>query len=224
MRTPPIIGDSLVGYGGQPSRGGDALAGRSPAKVFVFALLGVVSMVFLLLSIAYLERSRVSDWQWMAGFAGAPLADTARLWFNTALLAASSAALQWARIESRRDHAPTVRAGVALGALLAVGFVLGQLGVWQDLVARGHLAEANPANGFFYLITGLHGVHLLGGLVALAFVAARLWRSGVQRARTALALCSLYWHFLFALWLVMFALLAAPRDALEGFAAICGFR
>ncbi|TMH04773.1 MAG: cytochrome C oxidase subunit III [Betaproteobacteria bacterium] len=187
-------------------------------------LLVVISMLFLLFSLAYLERSRVGDWQWLAGFAGAPLASTGQLWFNTALLAASSAALQWARMAARREQAPAVRHGVVIGAALAVGFLAGQINVWQDLVARGHLAAANPANGFFYLITGAHGAHLLGGLIALSVVALLLKRGGVARARTRLALCSVYWHFLFVLWLAMFALLASPRDALEGFAAICGFR
>ena len=223
MKTPPAVGPGLVGYGGDGSRGG-ALARRSPAKVFVGLLLMVIGMLFLLFSIAYFERSRVADWQWLSGFAGAPLASTDRLWFNTALLAMSSAALQWARLSARRGRAAIVRRGVIAGAVLAVGFLVGQRGVWQDLVARGHLASANPANGFFYLITGVHGAHLAGGLIALAVVGVLLHRGGVARARQALAMCSVYWHFLFVLWLAMFALLASPRDALEGFAAICGFR
>jgi len=223
MKTPPSVGAGLVGYGGEPTHGG-ALTRRSPAKVYIGLLLVVISMLFLLFSLAYLERSRVGDWQWLAGFAGAPLASTGQLWFNTALLAASSAALQWARMAARREQAPAVRHGVVIGAALAVGFLAGQINVWQDLVARGHLAAANPANGFFYLITGAHGAHLLGGLIALSVVGLLLKRGRVARARTSLALCSVYWHFLFVLWLAMFALLASPRDALEGFAAICGFR
>jgi cytochrome c oxidase subunit 3 len=223
MKTPPAIGGGLVGYGGEPSHGGP-LAHRSPAKVFIGLLLGVISMLFLLFSIAYLERSRVGDWQWLAGFAGAPLTSTGALWFNTSLLAMSSAALQWARLSARREQAPAVRHGVVAGAVLAVGFLVGQVNVWQDLVARGHLAAANPANGFFYLITGVHGAHLLGGLIALTVVGVLLRRGGVPRARVALGLCSVYWHFLLVLWLAMFALLASPRDALESFAAICGFR
>ena len=223
MKTPPAVGSGLVGYGGEPSHGG-ALAHRSPAKVFIGLLLVVISMLFLLFTIAYLERSRVGDWQWLAGFAGAPLASTGQLWFNTVLLAMSSAALQWARVAARRGQAAAVRHGVIAGALLAIGFLVGQLDVWQDLVARGHLAAANPANGFFYLITGVHGVHLAGGLVALSVVGVLLKRGGVARARTSLALCSVYWHFLLVLWLAMFALLASPRDALESFAAVCGFR
>jgi cytochrome c oxidase subunit III len=143
---------------------------------------------------------------------------------NTALLAASSAALQWARLAARGEHDAPVKAAVALGAMFALAFLLGQLSVWQDLAGRGHSAAANPANGFFYMITGVHGAHLAGGLVALGIVARQLWREGVTRARSSLALASLYWHFLFVVWLAMFALLASPRSALENFAAICGFR
>ena len=216
--SPPIVGAAFVPYREPPRKSGEHAA-RSPAKLFVRFFLVVVTMIFLLMSIAYLERSRVPDWQWLAGYAGAPLTSLSQLWINTVLLAGSSVALQWARVSPER-----AKVAVALGALLAVGFLVGQLVVWQDLHTRGQIAAANPANGFFYMITGVHGAHLIGGLLALAIAAVKLWRHGAQRARTSIALTSVYWHFLFVVWLAMFALLASPRSALENFAAVCGFR
>ena len=221
---PPVLGAAFVAYGGDPPRHREEPAMRAPARLFVRLFLVVVSVIFLLMSIAYLERSRVSDWQWLAGFAGSPLSNLSQLWINTALLAASSVALQWGRMAGAHADDGQAKLAVALGGLLALAFLSGQWSVWQDLTSRGHSAAANPANGFFYMITGVHGAHLAGGLLVLAIVAARLWRNGVQRARTSLALTSVYWHFLFVVWLAMFALLASPRDALENFAAICGFR
>ena len=89
----------------------------------------------------------------------------------------------------------------------------------------GYAVDGNPANSFFYLITGLHGVHLLGGLVALGVVVARAGMgAAVAKLRGSLALCALYWHFLFVVWLAMFALVASPRESLDAFAALCGFR
>ena len=213
-----VVGAAFVSYGEPPRRGGEHAA-RTPAKLFVRFFLVVVGMIFLLMSIAYLERSRVPDWQWLAGYAGAPLTSLSQLWINTLVLALSSAALQWARMSPQRS-----KLAVALAALLALAFLAGQLEVWNDLSGRGQSAAANPANGFFYMITGVHGAHVAGGLLALAFAAVKLWRHGPQRAHTSLALASVYWHFLFVVWIAMFALLASPRSALENFAAVCGFR
>ncbi len=185
----------------------------------------VVTMLFALVTIAYLMRSQFPDWRSLAGDLGGPLDQPLRLWLNTALLLASSVCLQWASSSARRDQAAGLKRGLALGVVFALAFLLGQLGVWQDLNGRGYGVEGNPANSFFYLITGLHGAHLLGGLVALGVVVAHAGQGAAPaKLRGALAMCSLYWHFLFALWLLMFALVASPRESLDAFAALCGFR
>jgi len=87
-------------------------------------------------------------------------------------------------------------------------FLVGQLFAWQQLNAAGYYLAANPANAFFYLLTGAHGLHLLGGLVALALTADKVWRGfEVNQVRLSVQLCAVYWHFLLALWLVLFTLL-----------------
>ena len=78
---------------------------------------------------------------------------------------------------------------------------------------------ANPANAFFYLLTGVHGLHLVGGLVALGRTADKVWRSfAVNQVRSSVQLCAVYWHFLLALWLVLFGLLT---PWVGEFAVIC---
>jgi cytochrome c oxidase subunit 3 len=67
------------------------------------------------------------------------------------------------------------------------------------MTAADYGVAANPANSFFYLITGLHAAHVLGGMVAGAFA--------VRRAGEAIGLCARYWHFLFVLWLAVFGLI-----------------
>jgi cytochrome c oxidase subunit III len=81
--------------------------------------------------------------------------------------------------------------------------------VWQQLNAAGYFLATNPANAFFYLFTGLHGLHLLGGLVALGMTANKVWRGGFEakEVRLSVQLCAVYWHFLLALWFVLFTLL-----------------
>ena len=84
----------------------------------------------------------------------------------------------------------------------------GQFLAWQQLVALGYFAEENPANAFFYMITGLHALHLLGGLVAWGRTIAKLWRGiALSQLRLSVELCTVYWHFLLLVWLALFGLL-----------------
>jgi cytochrome c oxidase subunit 3 len=98
--------------------------------------------------------------------------------------------------------------GLTAGGLFTLTFLVGQLFAWQQLNAAGYFLATNPANAFFYLFTGLHGLHLLGGIVALALTVDKVWRGfEVNQVRLSVQLCAVYWHFLLALWLVLFTLL-----------------
>lgn len=196
-----------------------------PARLGVRVLLAVVASLFLLLSIAYLSRAQLDDWQSLAGPPWGPLSAPSRLWVNTGLLLAASVALHGARRAARHGRAGAMRAGLALAGMLTIAFLGGQLAVWQGLVARGYFLASNPANAFFYLITGLHGIHLLAGLLAWGVITARAWRAhDPATVRVGIELCSVYWHFLFAVWLAMFALLASSDETLNVLAALCGVR
>jgi len=163
-------------------------------------LLAVITVLFSLLVIAYSDRMLVADWR--------PLPDPWVLWLNTALLISSSVAWEWAVISVRRGQMDRVKVGLFGGGSFAFAFLAGQLLVWQQLAALGYFAAANPANGFFYLITGLHGLHLLGGLVAWGRTSDKVWR-GLEpvQVRLSVELCAVYWHFLLVVWLVLFGLL-----------------
>jgi cytochrome c oxidase subunit III len=203
----------------------DSWAPPAAARLGLWLFMGVVSVLFLLLTLAYLARAQFEDWQVLAGAPWLPLGQPWRLWVNTALLAAGSGALQWAAIAARRGGTPGTRIGLGLGGLLAAGFLIGQLWVWQVLSGAGYSLAANPANSFFYLLTALHGLHLAGGMVAWARTTASAWRGELTpRVQLHVALCSRYWHFLLALWLLLFALLASPPENLAALAAFCGLR
>jgi len=178
-------------------------AGRTGLVVFM----AVASTLFSLLLLAYAMRMRESDWQ--------PIPHPVLLWWNTGALALASIAMQRARQLSLHRTAWLVAGGV-----LAAVFVIGQLTAWHMLSAAGETVAVNPSNSFLYLLTGLHGVHVLGGLVAWIVTIAQLRRADPFRAQRAIALCALYWHFLLAVWLV---LLAAMWWLTPGIvAAICG--
>jgi cytochrome c oxidase subunit 3 len=141
----------------------------------------------------------VSDWR--------ALPEPLLLWLNTALLIMGSVALQWARNNAEPGREDRMKLGLLLGGGFAFAFLIGQLLAWQQLVDLGYFAATNPANAFFYMLTGLHGVHLLGGLVAWV----RTWskvRRGValEKVRLSVELCAVYWHFLLVVWLTVFAL------------------
>jgi cytochrome c oxidase subunit 3 len=173
--------------------------------------LTVVSSLFALFISAYFMRMQVADW--------VQLPAPKLLWFNTGALILSSVALQYAHVAARRGGIEGVRDGLIFGGLFALTFLAGQLLAWRQLNATGYFLAANPGNAFFYLFTGVHGLHLLGGLVALGMTAGKVWRGfEVNQVRLSVRLCAVYWHFLLALWLVLFSLLT---PWVGDFAVIC---
>ncbi len=176
------------------------LASLPTAKLGLRVFLVVASVVFSLIVVTYADRMLVPDWRALP----LPLV----LWPNTALLILSSVALQWARVNADRGQVDGVKSGLLLGGGFASAFLVGQLLAWQQLVDLGYFAATNPANAFFYLMTALHGLHLLGGLVAWARTSAKLRRGvALERVRLSVELCAIYWHFLLVIWLVLFSLL-----------------
>ena len=169
-------------------------------KLGLIVFLAVVTVVFSLLVAAYTHRMTLADWR--------PLPEPWLLWPNTAILILSSVGLQWARVAANRGRIDGVRVGLLAGGGFAFAFLAGQLLAWQQLAALGYFAATNPANAFFYLLTALHGLHLLGGLVAWGRTTAKMWRgSEVAELRLSVELCAVYWHFLLLVWLVLFGLL-----------------
>ena len=179
----------------------DTMAALPRAKFGLRVLLAVIGVLFTILIVAYSERMTFGgDWR--------PLPEPWLLWLNTAVLVLSSAGLQWARVCAGRGRMDGVRKGLFAGGVSAFAFLAGQLLAYRELVDLGYYASTNPANAFFYLITALHGLHLMGGLVAWGRTTDKV-RRGVEVAKVRLSveLCATYWHFLLLVWLVLFALL-----------------
>jgi cytochrome c oxidase subunit III len=184
---------------------GDLPAGGAPrastAKIGLGVFLAVAGSLFALFSSTYMMRMHMgADWR--------PLPVPPLLWLNTGVLIASSVALHRAQVAARGNNMNGVREAVLAGGLLALAFLAGQLLAWRQLDAAGYFLASNPANSFFYLLTAVHGLHVLGGLVALARAAGRVWSGeDADRVRLSVELCAIYWHFLLFVWLVLFALL-----------------
>ena len=173
---------------------------RPAAKTALLIFLCVVTSLFALFMSAYGMRMDLGDWR--------PLQEPQLLWWNTGLLAVTSIVMQWTVVAAGRGDAGGVRTALIGGGVLTFAFLAGQLVVWQQLNNAGYFLTANPANAFFYLLTALHGVHVLGGLVAWGRTAAKVWRGiEVAKVRLSVELCAIYWHFLFLVWVALFALL-----------------
>jgi cytochrome c oxidase subunit 3 len=177
------------------------VTGMPTAKIGLGVFLAVVGCLFALFASAYFMRMALSDWQ-------APPVPRL-LWVNTGLLVLSSVALHIAVAAARKGQTATTRLALVTGGLTALSFLGGQLMAWREMSASGYLLTANPANSFFYLLTGMHGLHIAGGLVALGNTTVKAW-TGVPRDRLCLSveLCAMYWHFLLFIWLAILVLLA----------------
>jgi len=162
--------------------------------------LAVVTSLFALFISAYSIRMEYGDWR--------PMPEPVLLWVNSGILVLSSVFLQAGWSAAKRGSIATVRFGVAGGGALAIAFVVGQLLAWYQLTSGGYLISGNPANAFFYLITGVHALHLIGGLVALAKTVRRVWQSDDTAAMSlGVELCAVYWHYLLAVWVIVFGLM-----------------
>jgi cytochrome c oxidase subunit III len=183
----------------------DSAPSLPPAKIGLGVFLAVVGSLFALFISAYSMRMNMVDWR--------ALPVPRLLWFNTSVLVMSSIALQWAYMAARRNDMDGVIIGLCAGGASAVIFLIGQLLAWRQLSLAGYFVTSNPANSFFYLITAVHGLHLMGGLVALGRTTAKVWR-GVEmvEVRLSVELCAIYWHFLLLVWLVLLGLLTGWTD------------
>lgn len=169
-------------------------------KVGLAVFLAVATSLFTLFIAAYYMRKTAPDWTTLI----APKV----LWLNTGMLILASVAMQWTRAAAQRGQTDDVRTGLIVAGVFSFSFLAGQLWAWQQLNAAGYFLTANPANAFFYVLTALHGMHLLGGLWVWGKTIAKISRGAkVGAIRLSVELCTVYWHYLLLVWLVLFALL-----------------
>lgn len=173
----------------------------SAEKVGLSIFMVVAFVIFSLFIVSYYIRMELPDWQ--------PLSEPGQLWFNTGLLVLSSVLFQWARNIAQSGSQKNLMTAFIGGGVLAVLFIAGQLMTWGNLQEGGYFLTSNPANAFYYLLTGVHAVHLLGGLWVWSKSSIRLLSGAeAKEVRLSIELCTVYWHFLLIVWLVMFAVLA----------------
>jgi cytochrome c oxidase subunit 3 len=188
------------GGGGDNGSGSYRSFPVSRNQVGLWILLGTIIMLFGGLSSAYIVLRGAPEWQ--------SIEIPSILWLNTAILLASSATIEAARRSLRYERMTATRLWLVASGGFGLAFLVGQLVAWRQLVSAGVYLPSTLHSSFFYLLTALHGVHLLGGMLALTYVVVRAVRNRIDPARDeSLKLCATYWHFMDGLWVYLFILL-----------------
>jgi cytochrome c oxidase subunit 3 len=164
-------------------------------RILIWTTCASISAFFAALMIAYIWRAGTGPyWQ--------PVVFPPVLWLSTALIVISSGTFEMARRLFRRGQWRLASRLLLATATLGMVFLAAQLFAWRELVKQGAYMMENPHGAFFYLFTGLHAAHLLGGLIALFVLL-----FGRQKRREVVDVAAYYWHFLTVLWLILFAVL-----------------
>jgi cytochrome c oxidase subunit III len=200
-------GNGYHGGGGDEGMDSSGASARVPQRTYVTGMtvaLGGILMFFMALVSAYIVRKGMPNSGWI------PLPVFPRiLWFNTAVLVASSLMLAHARRLLSADDQAGFRHFWGLTTILGIFFLVGQIIAWRQLVHAGVYLATNPSSSFFYVFTAAHGLHLLGGIAALLSVLFRPTHKLTQS--TATEVVSMYWHFMDGLWVFLFLLLTLGR-------------
>jgi cytochrome c oxidase subunit III len=221
--TKPLI---KTGFGGGPKPRGpngngngkgrdssfpDLQASANRYRIGTLVALASILMMFTALSSAYIVRSASSsDWQ--------RTSMPRILLLSTVLILISSGTLEAARRKLKQSSEGMHRRWLLVTTALGLGFLISQLLAWRQLARQGIYVASNPHSSFFYLLTAAHGIHLLGGLVALTYLAIRARHTTRLRAQEATEFAvvkrqaatdavTLYWHFMDVLWVYLFVLL-----------------
>jgi len=172
-----------------------------PKKFAMWLFIVTVCMLFAAWTSAYLVKRAEAGW--------AEIIIPDQFWINTVIILASSVTMAWAQHSARKDNLEKVKLAISITTVLGVAFLIGQWIAWSKLVELNeHFSGGNVSHSFLYVLTGIHGLHILGGVIFLIIVLISTYRFQVHsKNMTRMELCSTFWHFLDVLWLYLFAFL-----------------
>ena len=174
-------------------------------RIGVWVMIGGIAMLFTALASAYIVRSASgNDWQ--------PIVMPKVLWLSTAVIVISSVTMEISRRSLKAMNESGYGGWLLVTVALGLGFVASQLVAWRQLARQGVYLASNPHSSFFYLFTAAHGVHVLGGILALSYLLLRTRKKrgtveGELRRVGAADAATIYWHFMDGLWICLFLLL-----------------
>lgn len=159
-----------------------------------------IIMLFASQTSAYLVRRAEGNW--------VEFTVPVIFYYSTAILVLSSIFLHMAYLAAKRDNFTSLKLFISAAFGFGLAFLVMQYYGWQDLQTQGVFLKGNPSGSFFYVLTGLHGFHLITGLFVLlfAFIAAFKTRINAKELNQ-IEVCNTYWHFLDLLWVYLFVFL-----------------
>ena len=175
-----------------------------PKKFAMWLFIGSVAMLFAAFTSAYIVRQAEGNWLYF---------DLPNLFYITSgIILLSSFTLQWGYWEAKKDNLEKVKLLVGITSFLGVAFLVGQVMAWSELVDHSVYLVGNPSGSFIYILTGLHGVHLISGIIFLLIVLNSTFKFKIHSKNLAqMEMCLTYWHFLGGLWLYLFVFLILYR-------------
>jgi cytochrome c oxidase subunit 3 len=170
-------------------------------KIFTMWLFIVsIIMLFAAFTSAYLVRKAEGNWVEFK------LPDL--FWISTGILALSSVSMQFALSAAKKDQFNALRTSISITFVLGLLFLILQYYGWIQLVEMNVYFVGNPSGSFVYVLSGLHGLHLISGLIVLLVALVAAFKLKINaKALTQIKICSTYWHFLDALWIYLFLFL-----------------
>jgi cytochrome c oxidase subunit 3 len=176
----------------------------NPKKFALWLFIVSACMVFASLTSAYIVRQAEGNW---LVFELPTL-----FWITTAIILVSSVTMHWAYMSAKKDNLEMTKVAITLTTLLGLAFMVGQVLAWGDLVEDNVYFVGNPSGSFVYVLSGLHVLHIVGGVVFLLIVLVAVFRYQVHsKSLNLIELCTTFWHFLDALWLYLFVFLLLNR-------------
>lgn len=176
----------------------------NPKKFAMWLFIVSVIMIFAALTSAYIVRQAEGNWI---------IFELPQLfWINTGVIIVSSLTIHWAYLSAKKDNLESVKIATIITTLLGITFMAGQYLAWKDLVSNKIYFVGNPSGSFVYVISGLHFLHVTGGVVYLLILLTSALRFRVHsKSLNQIEMCATYWHFLGGLWLYLFLFLLLNR-------------
>jgi cytochrome c oxidase subunit 3 len=176
-----------------------------PKKFALWLFIATVCMLFAAWTSAFLVKRADAGW--------AEIEMPNQFYINSVIIVISSFSMFWAQWSARRDNLEMVKLALSITTVLGFAFLIGQWIGWTQLVAlKEHFSGGNVSHSFIYVLTGIHGLHIVGGLVFLIIVLISTFKYKVHsKNMTQIEMCSTYWHFLGVLWLYLFVFLLVNK-------------
>ena len=175
-----------------------------PKKFGMWLFMASVMMLFMSLTSAYIVRQSEGNWVFF---------ELPSLFYVTSvIIVLSSITMQLGYAWAKRDNASMTKLMLLITSVFGIAFLVGQFFGWKQLVGNSIYLVGNPSGSFLYILTGLHGLHIISAIIFLLIMLNASLKGKVHAGNmTKMEMCTTYWHFLGGLWLYLFVFLLLYR-------------